>query len=232
MLFTLLTALLQPARAVTTALTVGIASLVVGGIAFLFTEFALRPVAARALSGEERLHVRGLGVRRRMVLFWSLGTGAPVAGLVVTAILALTVGDISVTKLAIVVLVLGGVVLCFGLLVTWLNARAVVAPILGVRDAMEQVEEGELDVAVQVYDGTELGQLQAGFNQMVAGLREREKLRDLFGRHVGHDVAEAAALGDVGARRRDPRGLGAVRRHRRVDDDGHRDASRPRWSRC
>ena len=28
--------------------------------------------------------------------------------------------------------------------------------------------------------GTELGQLQAGFNQMVSGLRDREKLRDLF----------------------------------------------------
>jgi adenylate cyclase len=196
-LFTLLTALLQPSRALTTALTVGIASLVVGGIAFLFTEFALRPVAARALSGEQRLSVRGLGVRRRMVLFWSLGTGAPVVGLVVVAILALTRDDISLTKLAIIVLVLGGVVLCFGLLVTALNARAVVAPILAVRNAMEQVEEGNLDVEVQVYDGTELGQLQAGFNQMVAGLRDREKLRDLFGRHVGRDVAEAAALGDV-----------------------------------
>jgi adenylate cyclase len=195
--FTVLALLLQPERAITTALTVGIASLVVSGIAFLFSEFALRPVAARALSGEERLHVRGLGVERRMVLFWSLGTGVPVAGLVVVAILALTVGDISLTKLAVVVLVLGGVVLCFGLLVTSLNARAVVAPIIGVRDAMEQVEEGHLDVEVQVYDGTELGQLQAGFNQMVAGLRDREKLRDLFGRHVGRDVAEAAALGEV-----------------------------------
>ena len=123
-------------------LTVGIASLVVCGIAFLFSEFALRPIAAKALSGEERLHVRGLGVRRRMLLFWGLGTGAPVAGLVVVAILALTVGDISLTKLAVVVLVLGGVVLCFGLLVTWLNARAVVAPILAVRDAMDRVERG------------------------------------------------------------------------------------------
>jgi class 3 adenylate cyclase len=195
--FTLLALVFQPERAATTALTVGIASLVVSGIAFLFSEFALRPVAAQALSGEQRLHVRGLGVRRRMVLFWSLGTGAPVAGLVVMAILALTVGDISLTKLAVVVLMLGGVVLCFGLLVTWLNARAVVAPILAVRDGMERVEDGELDVEVQVYDGTELGQLQAGFNQMVSGLRDREKLRDLFGRHVGRDVAEAATLGDV-----------------------------------
>jgi adenylate cyclase len=117
--------------------------------------------------------------------------------LVVVAILTLTLGEVSLTKLAIVVLVLGGVVLCFGLLVTWLNARAVVAPILAVRNAMEEVEDGNLDAEVQVYDGTELGQLQAGFNEMVRGLRDREHLRDLFGRHVGKDVAEAAALGDV-----------------------------------
>jgi adenylate cyclase len=189
-LFTMLALLLQPERAVTTALTLGIASLVV-------CEFALRPIAAKALSGEDRVRVHGLGVRRRMLLFWGLGTGAPVAGLVVVAILTLTQGDISRTKLAVVVLILGGVVLCFGLLVTWLNARAVVAPILAVRDAMEDVEEGQLEAEVQVYDGTELGQLQAGFNQMVAGLRERENLRDLFGKHVGREVAEAATLGEV-----------------------------------
>lgn len=195
-LFTLLAELVQPKRALTTALTVGIATLVVSGIAFLFSEFALRPIAARALSGQQRVRVRGLGVRRRVILFWSLGTGAPVAGLVVVAILALTLGNVTLMKLAVVVLVLGGVVLCFGLFVTWLNARAVVAPIIAVRNAMQQVEEGAFDTEVQVYDGTELGQLQAGFNEMVRGLRDRERLRDIFGRHVGKDVAEAAAAGD------------------------------------
>jgi adenylate cyclase len=40
--------------------------------------------------------------------------------------------------------------------------------------------------------------LQAGFNRMAGGLREREEMRDLFGRHVGHDVARAAL--DEGAR--------------------------------
>ena len=197
MLFTISAVVVQPERAVTTALTVGIASLVVCGIAYLFSEFALRPIAARALSGEDRIKVQGLGVRRRMLLFWALGTGAPVTGLIVVAIMSLTLGEISLTKLAVVMLVLGGVILGFGLLVTWLNARAVVAPILGVRNALQQVEEGDLDTEVQVYDGTELGQLQAGFNQMVRGLRDREHLRDLFGKHVGRDVAEAAAIGDV-----------------------------------
>jgi len=34
--------------------------------------------------------------------------------------------------------------------------------------------------------------LQAGFNTMAGGLRERERLRDLFGRQVGRDVARLA----------------------------------------
>jgi adenylate cyclase len=34
--------------------------------------------------------------------------------------------------------------------------------------------------------------LQSGVNQMVAGLRERQRLADLFGRHVGTEVAERA----------------------------------------
>src|SRR5581483_11704752 len=37
-----------------------------------------------------------------------------------------------------------------------------------------------------------LGELQRGFNAMVDGLRERERVRDLFGRHVGREVALAA----------------------------------------
>ena len=53
-------------------------------------------------------------------------------------------------------------------------------------------EEGDLDAHVVAFDGTELGELQRGFNSMVAGLREREQVRDLFGRHVGREVAAAA----------------------------------------
>jgi adenylate cyclase len=45
-----------------------------------------------------------------------------------------------------------------------------------------------------VFDGTELGELQRGFNSMVQGLRERERVRDLFGRHVGREVAAAAEM--------------------------------------
>ncbi|NYD57452.1 adenylate cyclase [Nocardioides marinisabuli] len=192
---------LQPQRALSTAFTVAIGGVVACAVAYLFSEFALRPVTARALddggghAASER--PRGLGVGGRMLMFWLLGTAAPVVGLVVAALLVLVGDDVSTRRLAVEVLVLGGVVLVVGLLVTVLNARSVVAPLTAVRGALLEVERGDLDQRVAVYDATEIGELQAGFNHMVAGLREREHLRDVFGRHVGREVARAAVDGDV-----------------------------------
>ncbi|CAN5672292.1 adenylate/guanylate cyclase domain-containing protein [soil metagenome] len=198
LVFTVLALVLQPDRALTTALTVSIAAVVVSAVAYLLTQFTLRPIAARALSAEPVTdRPRGVGVGARMVIFWCLGTGVPVLGLVLTAIIALAGDQTTLTKLAVIVLVIGGVVLVFGLLVTVLNARSVVAPVLAVRDARLDVERGDFDRSVPGYDGTELGLLQSGFNRMAQGLREREHLRDLFGRHVGQDVARAAADGHV-----------------------------------
>ena len=198
-LFTVLSAIVQPERALSTGFTVGIAGIVGCGIAYLLTEFTFRPIAARTLAGAPLTdRPRGVGVGDRMVIFWLVGTGAPVVGLIVGALLALVQRDTSVTRLAVVCLVVGGVVLTFGLFITVLNARSVVAPVVSVRDALLEVERGDLEREVVVYDGTELGQLQSGFNQMVQGLREREHIRDLFGRHVGQEVAAAAAeLGEV-----------------------------------
>lgn len=192
--FTTLALIFQPARALSTALTVGIAGIVGCGIAFLLSEFALRPVSARVLAGQPFLErPRGAGVGARMVIFWLVGTAAPVAGLIVAGILALTDDETSPARLAVITIVIGVVVLSFGLFVTVLNSRSVVAPIVSVSQALRDVECGDLDREVVVYDGTELGLLQSGFNEMVSGLREREHLRDLFGRHVGEDVARAAA---------------------------------------
>jgi adenylate cyclase len=60
------------------------------------------------------------------------------------------------------------------------------------RAVAEHVEQGNLDCSLVVFDGTELGELQRGFNSMVEGLKERERVRDLFGSHVGREVAAAA----------------------------------------
>jgi class 3 adenylate cyclase len=58
--------------------------------------------------------------------------------------------------------------------------------------AVEQVGGGDYDARVPVDDAGEIGLLQQGVNAMAAGLAERERLRDLFGRHVGTTVAQRA----------------------------------------
>ncbi len=88
--FTTLTVAIQAERALTTAATVAIAGLVVSAVAYLLTEFAMRPIASRALSGSAVERPRGSGVGDRLVIFWLLGTGAPVVGLVLSSVLALS----------------------------------------------------------------------------------------------------------------------------------------------
>ncbi len=176
------------------AITVAFGGLTSCAFVYLFSERQLRPTAARALAagvgvGEDRL---APGVKGRALLAWALGTAVPILGLILVALSTLTEEDFSADQLAVVVLAVGGLGLAVGLYLSMLSARAVADPVNSLRKAVGEVQAGELDIEVPVYDASEIGQLQAGFNSMVAGLRERERIQDLFGRHVGEDVAHAA----------------------------------------
>ena len=198
--FTLLAVALQPERALGIGLTVGTASIVVSGVAYLLSDFALRPIAARALV-DTRLtdRPRGVGIRSRAVIFWAVGTGAPVVALVLSGILALTDSTTNETRLAVTTIVVGGVVLVFGLLVTVLASGAVRDPVVSVRDRDARRRAGPAGPR-----GGDLrrlrGRVAAGRLQPDGGRAARaERLRDLFGRHVGREVARraASALGEV-----------------------------------
>jgi adenylate cyclase len=84
------------------------------------------------------------------------------------------------------------VALLVGALATLLTARAVGQPLRDLRVAVQEIGRGTYDVRVVVDDAGEIGLLQDGVNTMAAGLAERERLRDLFGRHVGTAVADRA----------------------------------------
>ncbi|MCB1292957.1 MAG: adenylate/guanylate cyclase domain-containing protein, partial [Mycobacterium sp.] len=126
-------------------------------------------------------------------LGWLLGTGVPLVGMVIVAIFSLA-DPTSATKtsLAITMLVLSSGALVVGGFVAVLGARAVAEPIGGLRRAIRDLGEGDLTTRVEVSDGSVLGLLQAGFNDMAEGLTERERLRDLYGRQVGEEVAEGS----------------------------------------
>jgi adenylate cyclase len=191
LLFGLINASFSARLAVRVAIVVAITGLVTASCAYLLTERILRPAAARALAdaAPERLAVPG--VATRAMLAWMLGTGLPVFGVVAIGILALA-GDptISVHKLGVAMVVLGGTGIAVGMLAVGLAARTTADPIDSVRRALARVERGEFDARVPVYDGTQIGQLQLGFNRMVAGLAERDRIREAFGTYVDPDVAE------------------------------------------
>ena len=195
--FTVMTLILQPENALRVALTVVDGTIITCSVSYLLTEFALRPVAARALvDSPPPRRLLAAGLKARMVFFWAVGSGVPVAGLMLAAVLALIEGDVTPTRLSVVILALGIVALGNGCLLTWLSAKSVVAPVRSVRDALNLIGEGRLDVSIPVFDGTELGSLQAGFNRMTEGLRERERIRDVFGRYVGPGVVQEALSSD------------------------------------
>jgi adenylate cyclase len=142
------------------------------------------------------------GVVARSVIAWTLATAVPVGGIGLVAFGVIN-GDTpanNATAWSIVFLVVATVGV--GIVTTVVAARSVAEPIRSVRAGLARIAAGEADVQVPVYDASEVGLLQAGFNQMAAGLRERERLRDLFGRHVGEDVARQALAGEIEHRHR------------------------------
>ncbi len=84
-----------------------------------------------------------------------------------------------------------------GLLLAQALGGAVAAPVEQLVTGTRRVAQGDLSVRFRTGSRDELAQLGAAFNEMVAGLREREKLRDLFGRYVSPEVREAIESGRV-----------------------------------
>ncbi|MGY4652487.1 peptidoglycan/LPS O-acetylase OafA/YrhL/class 3 adenylate cyclase [Mycobacterium sp. URHB0021] len=170
-------------------LSVDVPGVVVATACYLLTEFALRPVAAQALEAGPPPRRLTAGIIGRAMIVWLLSTGVPVIGILLTGVFALSLQDLTGAQFAYPVMILAVIALVIGFLLIWLLSWLTATPVRGVRTALKHVEQGDLDCNLVVFDGTELGELQRGFNAMVDGLRERERVRDLFGRHVGREVA-------------------------------------------
>lgn len=68
-------------------------------------------------------------------------------------------------------------------------SRSLLRPLGALSNAMKKVADGSLDVRVAVTSNDQVGELTGRFNTMVEGLREREQIRETFGRYVDESVA-------------------------------------------
>lgn len=162
------------------------------GTGMLLAQRTLRPIMGAATRGlEPRLAVPG--VFARLVMLWFLVSALPI-GVVATLVVLRSNGWLiqQSADVDVPILVVSLAALLLGLPTMILTSRSISDPIGEVVDAMAQVQRGNIDTTVGVYERSQIGRLQTGFNRMVAGLAERDRLRDLFGRHVGADVAQRA----------------------------------------
>ncbi|MGY1602422.1 adenylate/guanylate cyclase domain-containing protein [Geodermatophilus sp. SYSU D00815] len=176
-----------------TGVATALGGLVTAGVTYLLVARAARAVTARALAAHPPSGRLALGVRPRLLLTWALTSGVPLVGLVLLFLDPSNPdgpGRASAVFLSVVAVLVGA-------LATALTARSVGAPLRDLRRAVQRVGGGDYGARVAVDDAGEIGLLQEGVNSMAAGLAERERLRDLFGRHVGTTVAQRAL--DAGA---------------------------------
>ena len=174
--------------AVRVGLTIVLGGLTTSGVSYLMAARVARPVTALALAADPPVRRLTLGVAPQLLLTWLLASGVPILGVLLLYVDPSHLG--GPTRGAIVLLV--GISLVVGGAAMVLATRAISRPLRDLRRLVDRVGQGRYDRTVAVNDAGEIGLLQNGLNLMTAGLAERERLRDLFGRHVGVDVARRA----------------------------------------
>lgn len=168
-----------------------LAGVISGGVTFLLVARVGQPITRIALAVHPPQELSLITVRVGLLLVWLLSSGLPLLGIV----MILSAPDGSHVVGASMVAALLSFVL--GAFSTFLAARSIGKPLRAMVDVLRRVGDGDLATSVAVENVGEIGLLQSGINDMVAGLRERDRVQDLFGRHVGPAVAHEALRSGV-----------------------------------
>jgi adenylate cyclase len=154
----------------------------------------------RAVAGVPRL-----GVRIRLLTIFLLVGVVPLAVLGILAYgraLDLLGADpvtaaaiVDGLRLTILFILAVGIVAAVALSV--FAANSVAAPLKDVEGAMAEVERGRLNGHCPVVTTDEIGAVAEGFNRMLHGLREREMVKETFGKYVTPEVRDEILAGRI-----------------------------------
>jgi adenylate cyclase len=146
----------------------------------LFPMF-FRGVRADLIPGATVISLRIRGV------LWAISAGiCPIGSLILLSFAPPGAGD-DPRWFALLV---GSIGIVFGLFTAIMMSRLVAHPVDALRLAAQEVAKGQFDVEVSLPRADEFGALASEFNRMVAELKDKERLRQTFGLHVGRAAAE------------------------------------------
>jgi adenylate cyclase len=128
----------------------------------------------------------------RLALGWRLLIALPVMNLAMGTVLAGIFAKGNATLGDFMLGILGATIVTLTVSV-WLIAfisDSVATSMRDLREGARRIGGGELAARVPVASTDETGELAQSFNEMAAGLAERERIREAFGTYVDRDVAE------------------------------------------
>lgn len=84
-----------------------------------------------------------------------------------------------------------------GLMLAWAVARGLTRPISRLQAGAIAVRQGRLDAEIPVTSADEIGDVTRAFNEMIVGLREKERITATFGQYVDPRVVAGLVGGDA-----------------------------------
>ena len=93
-------------------------------------------------------------------------------------------------KLQVVLNAIGAAALALAIVLAFLISRRVGVTIRQLAAGTKAVQQGDLDVTLDIQSRDEFGDLGTAFNEMTAGLREKEAIRNTFARYASSSVVE------------------------------------------
>ena len=129
--------------------------------------------------------------RTTVPLRWRLLVGLPVINVITgVTVVGLATDEPSLRALGVAVLIALAVAFTISFYLSLLLLRSIVGPIQDLQEGTRRVAAGDLSARVPVMGSDETGGLAASFNGMVAGLEERERLREAFGAFVDPSMVD------------------------------------------
>jgi signal transduction histidine kinase len=137
-------------------------------LGYLIVEPVFRPYLRTILPAEPAAWPRSTGLAPRVLIAWLTVAGAPLL------LIAFTAVGLRAEQRGLVVpglMVLSVLAAALGLAVFLIAGRTVTVPLRRLQSAVHRVAAGDLTPHVEISETAEIGHLEAGFNNMVDGLR-------------------------------------------------------------
>ena len=182
--------------------------LIASGLSFFlvedFTRKALTPLffpngRLAAMPGTIKIPIL-----RRIRILWGAGTLNPMLILLVTLLFItweirerqILIEDFS-REIFLFTIVLCSIFVLVALRLNFLVQRSILNPVGEMLSIVERVKGGDFTQRIRVLSNDEIGILGDAGNSMIAGLAERERIRDSFGKYVTPEIRDEILAGRI-----------------------------------